>query len=99
MKYLYFVLFCVIFIIDMNQRTQRPKKLAKKIGIGICLVVPVAVFLSIWFADLKMDDALSIFLIVLACCLVTFLYVVIYTKIEDKQDKKWEGKSDPFNHE
>lgn len=83
----------------MNQRTQRPKKLAKKIVIGICLVVPVAVFLSIWFADLEMHDALSIFLIVLACCLVTFLYVVIYTKIEDRQDKKWEGKSDPFNHE
>lgn len=83
----------------MNQRIPRPKRMARKIGIGACIVVPLAVFLSIWFADLGMNDTLSVFLIVLACGIVTFGYVVIYTKIEDKQDKKWEGKTDPFNHE
>lgn len=83
----------------MKQRIPRPKRLAKKIGIGACIVVPLAVLLSIWFADLKMNDILSIFLIVLACGVVTFGYVIIYSKIEENQEKKWEGKSDPFNHE
>lgn len=83
----------------MNNRVDRPKRLARKIGIGACFIVPLAVALSILFADLKMNSALSIFLIVLCCSIVCFIYIVIYTKIEDKQDKKWEGKTDPFNRE
>lgn len=80
-------------------RVERPKRLARKIGIGACLIIPLTIGLSILFADLKLNNALSIFLIVLACSIVCFIYVLIYTKIEDIKDKKWEGKTDPFNRE
>lgn len=83
----------------MTNQIPRPKRLAKKIGIGALIIVPLVVVLSILFADLKMNSALSIFLTVLACGIVCFVYVIIYTKIEDAQTKKWEGKSDPFNRE
>ena len=83
----------------MNNRVDRPKRLAKKIGIGACIIIPIVIVLSILFAEIKMNNALSIFLIVLTCSIVCLIYAIIYTKIEDKRDKKWEGTKDPFNHE
>lgn len=83
----------------MNRRVERPKRMVKKIGIGAAIIVPIAIALSILFADLKMNNVLSVFLIVLVCSIVCFVYVLIYTKIEDNKDKKWEGKTDPFNRE
>ena len=81
------------------RRVDRPKRIAKKVGIGACIIIPVMVVLSVLFAEIKMNSALSIFLTVLISGIICFVYVIIYTKIEDKRDKKWEGTSDPFNHE
>ena len=58
-------------------RVQRPKRLAKKIGIGACLIIPLTIGLSILFAELKMNNVLSVFLIVLSCGIVCFIYILI----------------------
>ena len=81
------------------RRVDRPKRMVTKIGIGGCIIIPVMALLSILFAELRMNSILSIFLTVLISGIICLVYVIIYTKIEDKRDKKWEGTSDPFNHE
>lgn len=76
---------------------NKSKKLAKKIGIGALIIVPLAFLLSYYFALWKMNNSLAIFLIVLCCGLVCFAYVLIYNKIEQKKIEKREKLDDPFN--
>lgn len=76
---------------------NKTKSLAKKIGIGALIIVPLAFLLSYYFAIWKMNNALAIFLIVLCCSIVCFAYVLIYNKIEQRKRQKLEKLDDPFN--
>ena len=73
------------------------KRLAKMIGIGLLILIPLAFFIYYFLAKIKMDNTLSIFLIVLGLCIVCFVYYLIYTKIESNKQKKWESDDDPFS--
>lgn len=80
----------------MNQKKEA-KKLGKKIGIGALIVVPIVLILSFVFSEAGMSDTLSIFLLVLIAGIVTFGYIVVMAKIEDKYAKLKDSFEDPFN--
>ncbi len=81
----------------MNLMLRKTKHLAKKIGIGATIIIPILILFSIWFAEIKMDSSLSIFLIVLICCAVCLVYILVYNKLEEKAVKRREEINDPFS--
>ncbi len=77
----------------MNRKTKRLKKL---ITFGALFIVPIVFALSLWFSSLGMNDTLSIFLIVLGGAIASFVYYLIFEKIEKRKEEKQKNKKDPF---
>lgn len=75
----------------------KKKRMTRLIGFGALICVPLVFILSYWFNELKMNSTLSIFLIVLITCAVTFGYYVLFNYIEQKNQKRKKEKDDPFN--
>lgn len=75
----------------------KKKRMTRLIGIGALITLPLVLVLSIWFADLKMDNVLSVFLIVLIASIVIFAYYLVFTFIEKKSQERKNKFDDPFN--
>ena len=77
----------------MDRKSKRMKKL---ITYGAIIVVPIVFALSIWFSSLGINDTLSIFLIVLIGAIVSFLYYLVFEKLEKIKQEKKKSFKDPF---
>lgn len=79
----------------MNKKSKRLKKL---ISYGALIIVPVVFALSFLFTTLKMNDTLSMFLIILIGGIVSFVYYLVFEKIEKIKEEKQKNKKDPFSN-
>lgn len=75
----------------------KKKRMTKLIGFGALITIAVVFGLSMLFADLKMDNVLSVFLIVLVASTVIFLYYLLFTHFERKTQERKRKFDDPFN--
>lgn len=76
----------------------KKKRMTRLLGYGTLICVPLVFILSYLFNEVKMDSALSVFLIVLIASAAMFAYYVLFNHIEQKALKKKQEKYDPFNH-
>lgn len=77
----------------MNKKTKNMKKM---IGYGALVVVPIVFGLSLWFTSVGMSDTLSVFLIVLIGAIVSFIYYLVFEKIQKTKEQRRKSKKDPF---
>lgn len=79
----------------MNRKTKRMKKL---IGYGALIIVPIIFALSLWFTSLEINDTLSVFLIVLAGGTFSFIYYLVFEKIQKIKEERRKERKDPFSN-